>query len=169
MEEKSKIDRIEEKLDKLMNEHEDQSKEWKLPARTRFGMGKRKKRKGYVVFMDIARNKAVTFVKAPIEDGVALVHNIPVIVEPEDILLWKNRLPMVIRPSWSERPFSPKDHFAKTEAAGQGTIGWEYIMNYIYKTQIKAKKAIGAGLWIIGALVAGGLAWYFFRGGSGTS
>lgn len=141
-------------------------KEWGLPFGARFGMGKAKKRKGYVVFVNIGTNKALTLIKAPISDGVALVNNVPHIVEPDDILLWKNKIPIVIQPQWSERPFSPKNHFAQTEKSGQNTAGWEYIMNFILKTQIQAKKSIPGGLIIIGVIALIGLGYYLIKSGA---
>jgi len=139
---------------------------WKLPFSARTGMGKVKKRQGYVVFMNIGTNKAVTFIKAPVTDNVALVNNVPHVVEPEDILLWKNRIPLVIIPQWSQRPFSTKDHFKQTIAANQHSAGWEYIMNFILKTQIQAKKTVPTGLIIIGVLAIIGLGFYLFKSGA---
>ena len=110
-------------------------KKWSLPFTARMGMGKKKKRQGYVVFMNIGTNKALTFIKAPVVDNVALVNNVPHVIEPEDILLWKNKIPIVIQPQWSEKPFSTKDHFKDTQAAGQNTAGWEYIMNFLLKKE----------------------------------
>ena len=141
-------------------------KKWNLPFAARTGMGKVKKSKGYVVFMNIGTNKAVTYIKAPVTDNVALVNNIPHVVEPEDILLWKNKIPMVIQPQWSERPFSPKDHFKQTQEAGQNTAGWEYIMNFILKTQIQAKKTIPTGLIIVGVIAVIGLGFYLIKSGA---
>jgi hypothetical protein len=142
------------------------TKKWNLPFGARVGMGKRKKRQGYVVFMNVNTNKAVTFIKAPIEDNVAIVNNIPHVVEPEDILLWKNKIPLVIQPQWSERPFSPKDHFKETVMNGQHTKGWQYIMNYINKTQIQTKKPVGFGLILIGILAVIGLGYYLMKSGA---
>lgn len=141
-------------------------KKWNLPFTARIGMGKKKKRQGYVVFMNIGTNKAATFIKAPVVDGVALVNNVPHVVEPEDILLWKNKIPIVIQPQWSERPFSAKDHFIKTNEAGQNTAGWEYIINFILKTQIQAKKSVPMGLIIFAVIALIGLGWYLIKSGA---
>lgn len=169
MEEKS----LKEILAELSNDMKDLKEvkktgttKWNLPFTTRIGMGSKKKRQGYVVFMNVGTNKAVTFIKAPVCDGVALVNNIPHVVEPEDILLWKNKIPIVIQPQWSERPFSTKDHFTQATAAGQRSEGWEYIMNFILKTQIKEKKQAGIGLIIIGILAVIGLGWYLLKSGA---
>lgn len=141
-------------------------KKWNLPFAARTGMGKKKKRQGYVVFMNVGENKAVTFIKAPVEENVALVNNVPHVIEPEDILLWKNKIPIVIQPQWSERPFSPKDHYAATVVAQQTTNGWKYITNYLYKTQIQPKKNASMGLILIAILAVVGLGYYLFKSGA---
>ena len=130
---------------------------WSIPLKSRM-LSRKKKQEGNVVFMNIGENKSVTFIKAPIQDGVALVNGIPHVVEPEDILFWKNKLPIVIQPQWSIKPFSSKDHFKEATSSGQGTVGWEYIMNYIYRTQIKIKKAMSIGLiiFLVVAVIGGG-------------
>jgi hypothetical protein len=103
MEEKS----LRETLADINKNLEDLSKEkkvksWNLPFTARVGMGKKKKREGYVVFMNIAENKAVTFIKAPVVEKVAMVNGVPHVVNPEDILIWKNKIPLVVQPQWSE-------------------------------------------------------------------
>ena len=139
--------------------------QWRLPFKSRF-LGKRKKRKGYVVFMNIGMNKAITFIKAPIEEGVAMVNNIPHVINPDDILIWKNKIPIVIQPQWAERPFSAPRNFAETRANGETTEGWEYIMNYILKTQLKSKKDVPMGLIIFGVIALVGLAYYLIKSGA---
>jgi len=81
-------------------------------------------------------------------------------------LIWKNKIPLVIQPQWSERPFSVKDHYDRTISAQQHSKGWQYIMNYIYKTQIKAKKSVPTGLIIIGVLALLGLGYYLIKSGA---
>lgn len=142
------------------------TKKWNLPFMARTGMGKKKKRRGYVVFVNIGTNKAVTFIKAPVEEGVAIVNNTPHVVDPKDILIWKNKIPMVIQPQWSERPFSPEEHHRLTTENNQTTLGYEYIINYIMKTQIKAKKQVAMGLIIIGVIAVIGLGYYLIKSGA---
>lgn len=158
------LDEISGKIDELHKEKK--IKKWNLPFTARFGMGKKKKRKGYVLFQNIGENKAVTFIKAPIEDGAAIVNGVPHHIKPDDILIWKNKIPMVIQPQWSERPFSPRDHYDKTINNNENTMGWKYIMNYINKTQIGAKKNIPTGLIIIGAIAVIGLLYYLIKSGA---
>lgn len=157
---------LSQNVNELKEAKKNGTKKWNLPWGARTGMGKKKKRQGYVVFINIGENKALTFIKAPIEENVALVNNVPHVIEPEDILLWKNKIPIVIQPQWSERPFSPKNHYADTIVAQQTTNGWKYITNYLYRTQIQAKKNVSTGLILIGVLAVVGLGYYLIKSGA---
>lgn len=138
--------------------------EWKLPWSKRF-LGKKKKRKGYVVFVNLGLNKAVTFIKAPISEGVAEVNGVHHVVSPEDIFLWKNKIPLVFVTQWAEKPINAKEHFKETQKNGEGTEGWAFIMNYMLKSQITAKKSIPWAPILIGALVLIGLGFYAMKSG----
>jgi len=160
---KETLKELSEKLDNL--DKKKKTKLWNIPWSKR-NISSKKKRQGYVLFMNIGENKAVTFIKAPIEDGVALINGIPHVINPEDILFWKNRLPLVIQPQWSVKPFSAKDHFKEAISSGHGTVGWEYIMNYIYKTQIKLKKQMSIGLLVFLGIVVVGGGYYLLKSGA---
>ena len=160
---KETLAEVSDKLDKLSEEKK--VKAWSLPWNVKM-LSKKKKRQGYVVFVNIGVNKAVTFIKAPIEEGVALVNGVPHVVDPKNILLWKNKLPIVIQPQWSEKPLDVSESYAEAKKNGQTTEGWEYIMNFILKTQIKVKKAISTGLIIIGIIAVVGLGYYLVKSGA---
>lgn len=165
MEEKSlkeKLQSIADNLDKLVKEKE--VSKWSPPWKARI-LGKKKKREGYVVFVNLGENKAITFIKAPVSEGVALVNKIPHRVDPEDIFLWKNKIPMVIMPQWSEGALSAREHYKATQQVGNGSEGWQLIMNYILKNMITAKKNIPWGAIAIGALVLLGLGFYAMKSG----
>ena len=150
-----------------INELKEQKKvkSWNIPFFKR-KLSKKKKKNGWVVFLNIGENKWGTFIKAPIEDGVAIVNGIPHVVNPEDIIMLKNNLGLVIQPQWSIKPFSPNQNAKETEEAGNGTKGWEYIMNYIYKTQIKTKKEGSMIVMIIVALIVIGGGYYLIKSGA---
>lgn len=160
---KESLKNISEKLEELSKQKK--VKEWKLPFFTKLGMGKGKKRRGYVVFMHIGGNKAVTFIKAPVEEGVAMVNGVPHYVRPEDVLIWKNKIPLVIQPGWAESPFSPDDHYKMTEENNDGSKGWKYIMNYMSKDMMGTKKNIPWGLLIFGGIAAIALGYYLINSG----
>lgn len=155
---------VSSKLDELVQQKK--VKKWNLPLSARIGMGKKKKREGYVIFQNIGENKAVTFIKAKVEDGVAIVNDVPHLVRPEDILIWKNKIPMVIQPQWSERPFSAKEHHEEVNRNNENTMGWKYIINYINKNQISEKKKIPFGLIVIGLLAIVGIGFYLIKSGA---
>ena len=140
------------------------NREWKLPL-TKRTLGRKKKRQGYVIFMNIGLNKAVTFIKAPIVEGVAELDGIPHVISPDDILLWKNKIPIVIQPQFSEKPYSITHHYDMVKKDNEGTEGWRFILNYLMKSQITDKKSIPLAPIIIGALILLGLGYYAVKSG----
>ena|SRR3989304_1985253 len=164
---KDTLEEIASKLDSLTAAKAVQ--EWKLPWTQRWSwnlFGKMLKRKGYVLFMHIGTNKAVTYIKAPVDEGVAMINGIPHVIHTDDILIWKNKIPMVIQPAWSEKPLSASQHFGETLKEGKGSMGWEFIMNYILKSQIKEKKSFSMGAVILGILVLIGVGYYVIKSGA---
>jgi hypothetical protein len=115
--------------------------------------------------MNIGLNKAVTFIKAPIDEGVAMVNGVPHVVNTDDILIWKNKIPVVIQPQFSERPYSAHRHYETVMAKGEDTKGWQFLMNYILKHQIKPTKDTPWKAIIIGAIVVIGLGYYLMKSG----
>jgi len=159
------LNNISKNLDALVAEKK--VKKWSLPWRARF-LGKKKKRKGYAVFMHLGNNKAVTFVKAQVEEGVAMVNGIPHVVSPEDIYIWKNKIPIVIQPEYSEHPLRASDHYEAVESKKEGSRGWLFFVNYMMKNQIKEKKQLKGGAIIVGVLLIAGIGYYLFKSGAFT-
>ena len=156
------------RLEQFLEENEPKKKKdssWKLPwsART---LSKKKLKEGYLVFLNIKRNGWGEFVKVPVEDGVALIGNTPHTVESYHVIMLKKGLGLVVQPEWSVEPFNPREHQQETKGTKNDSLGWTYIMNYIYKTQIKLKKDIAVGLYIIIglAVLAGG--YYLIQSGA---
>jgi len=139
---------------------------WNLPFKARF-LGRKKKREGYVVVMKIGLNKAVSFEKCQIDEGVYIgADKIPHKVRQDEILIWKNKIPMIIQPEWAEEAWNPNQHYTETQENGTGSQGYQYIMNFIYKNQIKEKKEVKMGLMIVGGLAVIGLIWYLIKSGA---
>lgn len=137
-----------------------------FPPFTARRLGKGKKRKGYVVFMNIGLNRAVSFIKAPLDEGVAMVNGTPHTITADDILIWKNKIPIVIQPQWSEKPFSAKTHQELVKERNEESTGWRTLMNYMYKNQIQPeKKGIKMGAIVLGVLIVLGLGYYLIKGG----
>lgn len=155
---------ISEKLDKF--DKEKKVKKWQLPWKYRF-LGKRKKRMGYVVVIHISTNRTLTFSKLRIDENIILDQDgVPHVVTPDDILIWKNKIPIIIQPSWSTKPFSPREHFEKTIENKNSTKGWQFLINYMYKTQIQAKKQFRMGLIVLGVILVVGIAYYLIKSGA---
>ena len=142
------------------------SKSWRPPFKARM-MSKKAKRKGFVVFIHVGRNKAISFIKAQLDEGVAIVNNIPHVVNSKDILLWKRKLPMVIQLESNEQPINldVDKEYSDAKKAGLTTEGWQFIISKIRKDQIEAKKKMNMFIWIVIvlAIIAGG--WYLIKGG----
>ena len=113
-------------------------------------------KRNWVNIIYISDNKNLRILKAPIDENVIMIDNIPHTVNSADVMLHKGK-PTIIVPSWSIKPFSPEQNVRETKDGGNLSLGWEWIMNYLKKTEIKAIKNIGIMMWIIvGALVIGG-------------
>ena len=121
-------------------------------------------RKNWVNIIYIQDNKSIRILKARIDENVIMIDNIPHTVNAADIMLHKGK-PTIIVPSWSIKPFSPEQNLKETEENGNLTLGWEYIMNYLKKTEIKAVKNIGIMMWIIVGLIVIGGGYYLIKSG----
>ena len=151
MEEKNRLDRIEEKLDLLASEgiKKPKEKSFKIPFKAR--VGKSKVKKGWVTYCKILDNREVVFEKHPVEEQVAMVDEIPRIVTAEETLTYKGK-PFVILPSWSTKPFSPSDNYQDTIAKGYAAQGWKLLLNRMKKEVITAKKQMSP--WLIVGVIA---------------
>ncbi len=168
MENKSLIEKINDIEAKLEDKDKDKNKkEWKLPFKFTM-IGQKKKKEGWILLQHLSYNGATSFEKVQVDEGVAMGKDmIPHVVTAEDIFLYKNKLPMVIIPDWSKYPIRKGELYSQTLATkGAGTMGWEFLMNYMYKTQIKEKKKATTGVMIIGVLVLIGLGYYLVKSGA---
>lgn len=168
MEEQEKVVTLQEnlksihsKLDELSEKKEIEKAD--VPWYKRLTKGQAKK--NWVLVCYISENKGINFIKAQIDEGVILINGIPHTVSSDEIMMYKNK-PFIIVPSWSIKPFSAHQNLMETKEAGNSSLGWEYIMNYMKKTEIKAIKNAGMIMWIIlGIVVIGGAYYFIQRGG----
>lgn len=158
MEEKSRLDRIEEKLDEAIGKKEKQkTKDFKLPFSSRVTGGKAKK--NFVTVMKINDNGEISFTKEQIADQTIVVDSIPRIASGEYMMRYK-RNPLMILPSWSVQPFSPSENARASLNDGSNSNGYRLLMNRMQAEAIKLGKKIG-GLGIgIGALIIIGIIVY---------
>src|SRR3972149_1020804 len=155
---KDTLKEIHSKLDELSEKKE--VKKWDVSWWNRLTSGRANK--NWVLICYIQENKGVSFVKARIDEGVILINGIPHTVSSDEILFYK-KLPFIIVPSWSIKPFSAHQNLQETKESGNSSLGWEYIMNYAKKTEIKSVKNAGMIMWIIIGLVVLGGGYYFIK------
>lgn len=164
-EEKTLRDIVKELSDKYEElEKQQKIKRFRLPFRAR--LGKAKVKNNYVTIIFIQDNKAVKFMRAKIDEQVAEINGVPYYIPSDHIMNYKNK-PLIILPSWSMSAFNPNEHYAQTLQNPQySSKGWRYLMNYMNKTMIKAKKEFKIGAIIFVILIVGGIAWYAIKSGA---
>lgn len=152
---------IHTKLEELQGKGE--VKKWDVSWWSRLGVGQAKK--NWILVCYIQENKGVSFVKAQIDEGVIILNGKPHTVSSDEILFYK-KLPFIIVPCWSIKPFSAHQNLVDTKVSGHSTLGWEYLYNHMKKTEIKAVKNAGMIMWIIlGLAVIGGGYYLIQKGG----
>ena len=147
--EKSKIDRIEEKLDMLVETKEPKKKLFKLPFKAK--VGKKKVEQGYTTVLKINDNRVITFEKQKIDDQTIMVDGVPRIATADEILSYKGK-PFIIQPSWSTKPFSPTDNYAGAVRDSYTTQGWRLLLSRLKSDAIIAKKKVN-GMLIFGIII----------------
>lgn len=164
---KDTLKNIDKKLNELVEKKEMEEtsfwSKWKFWEK----VNKREIKKNWIQIIFIQDNKNLRILKAPIDENVIMIDNIPHTIDAGDIFLHKNK-PTIIVPSWSIKPISPSQNIKETKDAGNSTLGWEYIMNYLKKTEIKAVKNMGIAIWVIVGLLAIGGIWYAVKSGMFT-
>ena len=130
---------------------------WKKPTKGEI-------KRNWVSIVYIQENKNVVTMKVPIDEGVILINGIPHTVNASEVLMYKGK-PLLIVPSWSIKPFSPEQNIKETKESGNTTLGWEYLINYIKKTELKQLKSMGVMIWIVVILVLIGAGYYAIKSG----
>ena len=165
---------VNEKLDKLLNAREleeekpeDVSKPWRIPFLTKFksNVGKKKIEKGWATIIIIRNNRNLTFTRAQVKDGIAIIDGFPRVCTVDHTLFFK-RKPFYILPEWSLKPFSPEDNYAQTERDKMNIAGRRAVLATLETEKIKTKKDYGNMIWIVlGIIVIGGI--YYFGKNAG--
>jgi len=121
-------------------------------------------KRNWVQIIYIQDNKNLRILKAPIDENVIMIDNIPHTINAGDVFLHK-RKPTIIVPSWSLKPLSPEQNLKDTKEAGNSTLGWEYVMNKMKKDMIKNVKNMGVMVWIIVGVIGIGGIYYLIKSG----
>ena len=167
MDEKSLKDKVDTLWSEKANEESTKKPKFKLKMRDWFRsrLGKRKIRKNYIIVGYIRENKNFEFHKAEVQDGCYDIDGTKHTITAEEVLIW-NKRPIVIQPSWSITPFSPKEDHDETLEKNRSTLGYRILLNNLEKSVIDGKKKANMGGLILILLVLGGIGYYFFSGGS---
>lgn len=159
---KELIKKIAERQEELAYKKE--IKKFNMPSK--FKLPKGKIRKNWVVAMLINENRTMDAIRVPIEDGTIKIDGIPRISTTDYIMSWRGK-PVVILPSWSLKPFSPEENYEKSVREQMTTAGRKLVIAKMKRDIVEPKKmSFGMIWWVIAIAVAGGVAWYLFKGGN---
>ena len=162
LEDKSRLDRIEEKLDMIVEEKENKPKKFNLPYKAK--VGRKKLKDNYVIVIKINENKQLDFTKEKIVEQTVMIDNIPRLASGEYIMNYKNK-PLIILPSWSVKPFSPSEAYKDSLTDGSNAAGYRLLLNRMQGEAIKLGKKIGGlGMGIGGLILLGIIAYSLFSG-----
>ena len=161
---KATLQNIDKKLEELQGKND--IEEISFWSRWKFwqGVSKRNIKNNYIQIIYIQDNKNLRILKAPIDENIILIDGIPHCIDAADIFLHKGK-PTIIQPAWSIKPLSPQQNIRETKEAGNSTIGWEYIINYMKKTEIKSIKSMGVMVWIVVCALGIGGIYYAIKSG----
>lgn len=128
-----------------------------------FGKGQLKK--NYVIVQYINENRAVSFMKVPIEDNALMIKDSPYMAMSDHILLYDKK-PMIILPSWNTEPFSPRENMAEAERNKTLNLGYRLLLNKMKVEVQNTKKKMNWIMIVGGIALIIGLIYLISKGGS---
>lgn len=147
----------------LQPEKKTKAKKFRLP----FGkkVGKSQAKKNFITIMKINENGNIDFSKQQIKDQVIIVDGVPRLSTPDYVLRWKKN-PMIIIPSWSVKPYVPKEEVEKSLSDGSNVVGYKLLMAKMLSEAIKPTKQMGGMIkWILGLGLVAIIGYAFVSGG----
>lgn len=147
----------------LQPEKKTKAKNFRLP----FGkkVGKSQAKKNFITIMKINENGNIDFTKQQIKDQVIIVDGVPRLATPDYVLRWKKN-PMIIVPSWSVKPYVPKEEVEKSLSDGSNVVGYKLLMAKMLSEAIKPTKQMGSMIkWILGLGLVAIIGYAFVSGG----
>jgi len=160
-EDKTLKDEIRELKETIEETSQKKEKKFKLPWKAR--ISNRKLRENYVTVMTINENRGVDFKRVQIKDQAVMVDGIPRLATGDEILIYKKK-PLMIVPSWSVNPFSPKENYEQSVKENMNTNGYRILLSIMKSELISTKKKLGLGLTIGGIVLLGIIAYALFKG-----
>lgn len=125
--------------------------------------GKKAMKNNYVIVCLINENRHVSFIKVPIKENALMIKDSPYVAMSDHILLY-NKKPMLIIPSWSTEPFSPKKDLEEADREKRMNLGYRILLNKMKIEVTSAKKQINWLLIVGGLAVIGGLVYLISSG-----
>lgn len=170
--EKNRFERIEEKVDALLNDDKKKKeKKFKLPWRGRVGNSQLKK--GYITVEVFNENREVDFVKEPIVNGTVKIGDTIHALDDLDIYSYKGK-PITHIPKTKINPWNPVGDYINSERTDKEsgkkmpineTHGQSHILARMKSEAIKTGLKVGWGLWIFLIVVGGVVIYAFLSGG----
>jgi len=162
-EDKTRMDRIEEKLDEIIEGGgKKKIKKFNIPIKAR--LGARRLKDNYAIVIKINENNQLDFIKEKIIEQTIMVDSIPRLASGKYVMNYKNK-PVIIVPSWSVKPFSPSESYQESLKDGSNAAGYRLLMNRMQGEAIKLGKKIGGwGIGIGGIIIAGIVAYSLISG-----
>jgi len=155
-----------ELVEAKMNEDEPKKKKKKFMLPFGKKVGRVQAKKNFVTIMKINENGNINFKKTQIQSQVFMEDGVPRLGTPDYVLRWKNN-PMVILPSWSNKPFSPSEKFNESLDDGSNIKGHKILLAAMHEESLGKKKQMGNLLKIVLGLALAGVIGYAFLTGGG--
>jgi len=158
------LEQISRELKEIKGEKEKKHKPFRLPFGKKVSNGQAKK--NYVTILKINDNGTITFDKEKISEQTTMIDGVPRLATTNHVLYFKGK-PMIVQPSWSVEPFSPKQHFKESLEIGSNKVGYELLLSRMKMVGVEGNKKKMSGLigWIIGIAILGFIGYALFTGG----
>lgn len=134
---------------KLFEEYKSNGKSKKVRSKK---LGKGNKKRGYVRYIYIDGNNNIKVTKVPIDESIIWYEKVPRLAEPTSVLSWDGD-PTIIQPSWSVKPFSPKENYEDAVNDKMTAQGHRLLLKAIKEGEVKPKRKM-SGVMIFFIIIA---------------
>ena len=148
---------------KAIKGDEEKPKGFKIPFWKRI-RGKEGK-KNFVTIIRANENGHGEFTKEQIIEQTVMIDGVPRLATPEYIINI-GRNPIMVLPSWSVQPINWREQHDKSLTDGSNVAGFKLLLNRMKLSLVEVKKGGMPSwvMWVIGALVLGGIGYALFTG-----
>jgi len=156
-----------QELKKMIKESEQKKEEKKFKFPFGKKVGKRQAKKNFITVIKINENSNIDFKKVQIDEQTIMEGGIPRLAASKYVMHWKGK-PVIILPSWSVEPFSPKDNYEQSLVNGSNAKGYAILMNKMIKETADGKKKVNGGMvgWIVGGILLLVIGYALMTGGA---